>query len=184
MGGYRDIAYLVGTGYGRNEVPFANKNISEISCHAMGTFSCNPLIKTIVDIGGQDVKAIALDGDGSVLEFAMNDKCAAGTGQFLRGHEQDIPHGPGTVLGSFAQGQEDHTGHGPVQRLCRERGDQPPGQKESAGGDRCRHPDGRVQALLHPAQAHRHASTGDGHRGLRQEPGSSSGRWPKSSTWT
>ena len=83
MGSYRDIAYLVGTGYGRNEVPFANKNISEISCHAMGTFSCNPLIKTIIDIGGQDVKAIALDGEGSVLEFAMNDKCAAGTGRFF-----------------------------------------------------------------------------------------------------
>jgi len=83
MQSYRDIAYLVGTGYGRNEVVFANKNISEISCHAMGVFSCNPDIKTIVDIGGQDVKTIALDGDGSVLEFAMNDKCAAGTGRFF-----------------------------------------------------------------------------------------------------
>ena len=83
MNGYRDIACLVGTGYGRNEVAFADKNVSEISCHAMGTFSCNPGIKTIIDIGGQDVKAIALDGDGSVLEFAMNDKCAAGTGRFF-----------------------------------------------------------------------------------------------------
>ena len=83
MGSYRDLAYLVGTGYGRNEVVFADKNISEISCHAMGTFSCNPRIKTIIDIGGQDVKTIALDGDGSVLEFAMNDKCAAGTGRFF-----------------------------------------------------------------------------------------------------
>jgi len=83
MGSYRDLDYLVGTGYGRNEVVFANKNISEISCHAIGTFSCNPQIKTIVDIGGQDVKTIALDGDGSVLEFAMNDKCAAGTGRFF-----------------------------------------------------------------------------------------------------
>ena len=83
MSSYRDLDYLVGTGYGRNEVVFANKNISEISCHAIGTFSCNPQIKTIVDIGGQDVKTIALDGDGSVLEFAMNDKCAAGTGRFF-----------------------------------------------------------------------------------------------------
>lgn len=80
---FRDLACLVGTGYGRNEVAFADKNISEISCHAMGTFSCNPAIKTIVDIGGQDVKAISLDSDGSVLEFAMNDKCAAGTGRFF-----------------------------------------------------------------------------------------------------
>ena len=83
MTSYRDLAYLVGTGYGRNEVAFADKNISEISCHAMGTFSCNPEIKTIIDIGGQDVKTIALDVDGSVLEFAMNDKCAAGTGRFF-----------------------------------------------------------------------------------------------------
>ena len=83
MGGYRDIAYLVGTGYGRNEVAFADKNVSEISCHAVGVFSCKPLIKTIIDIGGQDVKTIALDHDGSVLEFAMNDKCAAGTGRFF-----------------------------------------------------------------------------------------------------
>lgn len=80
---YKDLAYLVGTGYGRNEVAFANENVSEISCHAMGTFSCAPAIKTIVDIGGQDVKAISLNGDGSVLEFAMNDKCAAGTGRFF-----------------------------------------------------------------------------------------------------
>jgi len=83
LGGYKNLAYLVGTGYGRNEVAFANENISEISCHAMGTFSCAPAIKTLVDIGGQDVKTISIDGDGSVLEFAMNDKCAAGTGRFF-----------------------------------------------------------------------------------------------------
>jgi len=83
LASYKDLAYLVGTGYGRNEVAFANENISEISCHAMGTFSCAPQIKTIVDIGGQDVKTISLDSDGSVLEFAMNDKCAAGTGRFF-----------------------------------------------------------------------------------------------------
>ncbi len=83
LSSFRDLACLVGTGYGRNEVAFADRNISEISCHAMGTFTCNPDIKTIVDIGGQDVKAISLNSDGSVLEFAMNDKCAAGTGRFF-----------------------------------------------------------------------------------------------------
>ncbi|KQC09385.1 MAG: activase [Smithella sp. SDB] len=83
LGGYKNLAYLVGTGYGRNEVAFANENISEISCHAMGTFFCSPTIKTIVDIGGQDVKTISIDNDGAVLEFAMNDKCAAGTGRFF-----------------------------------------------------------------------------------------------------
>ncbi len=80
---HRDLAFLVGTGYGRAEIPFAGENISEISCHAMGVFHCDPKIKTIVDIGGQDVKGIAINTDGSVLEFAMNDKCAAGTGRFL-----------------------------------------------------------------------------------------------------
>jgi (R)-2-hydroxyacyl-CoA dehydratese activating ATPase len=83
LNGFKDLAYLVGTGYGRNEVPFANENVSEISCHAMGTYSCAPHVKTIVDIGGQDVKAISVSDDGSVLEFAMNDKCAAGTGRFF-----------------------------------------------------------------------------------------------------
>jgi (R)-2-hydroxyacyl-CoA dehydratese activating ATPase len=78
-----DLAYLVGTGYGRTEVPFADKNISEISCHAMGAYYCDPKIRSIVDIGGQDIKAISLNDDGSVLDFVMNDKCAAGTGRFF-----------------------------------------------------------------------------------------------------
>jgi predicted CoA-substrate-specific enzyme activase len=76
------VDYLVGTGYGRNEVPFADENVSEISCHALGAFFCDREIRTIVDIGGQDMKGIAVADDGSVLEFAMNDKCAAGTGRF------------------------------------------------------------------------------------------------------
>ncbi len=78
-----DLAYLVGTGYGRNKVPFADENISEISCHAMGVHVADPNVKAIIDIGGQDVKGIAVDKDGTVLNFAMNDKCAAGTGRFF-----------------------------------------------------------------------------------------------------
>lgn len=78
-----DLTYLVGTGYGRNKVPFADENISEISCHAMGVHVSDPKIKAIIDIGGQDVKGIAIDKDGTVLNFAMNDKCAAGTGRFF-----------------------------------------------------------------------------------------------------
>lgn len=77
-----DLTYLVGTGYGRNKVPFADENISEISCHAMGVHAADPRIRAIIDIGGQDVKGIAVDRDGTVLDFAMNDKCAAGTGRF------------------------------------------------------------------------------------------------------
>lgn len=77
-----DLAYLIGTGYGRNKVPQADENISEISCHAMGVHITDPNVKAIIDIGGQDVKGIAVDSDGTVKNFAMNDKCAAGTGRF------------------------------------------------------------------------------------------------------
>jgi len=77
------ISRLIGTGYGRNEVPFAHDNISEITCHASGVYFCNPEVRTVLDIGGQDVKAIAIDDNGRVREFVMNDKCAAGTGRFL-----------------------------------------------------------------------------------------------------
>ena len=78
-----DLAYIVGTGYGRNRVPFAAENVSEISCHAMGVHITDPTVKAIIDIGGQDVKGIAVAPDGTVKNFAMNDKCAAGTGRFF-----------------------------------------------------------------------------------------------------
>lgn len=91
---YKDLKYLVGTGYGRNKVPAADENISEISCHAMGVHVADPSVKAIIDIGGQDVKGIAVDKDGTVLNFAMNDKCAAGTGRFFeamaRAFEMDL----------------------------------------------------------------------------------------------
>ena len=78
-----DLAYLIGTGYGRNKVPFADENISEISCHAMGVHVTDPNVRAIIDIGGQDVKGISIDTDGTVKNFAMNDKCSAGTGRFF-----------------------------------------------------------------------------------------------------
>ena len=91
----KDLAYLIGTGYGRNKVPFADENISEISCHAMGVHVTNPDVKAIIDIGGQDVKGISIDTDGTVKNFAMNDKCAAGTGRFFeamaRSFELSLP---------------------------------------------------------------------------------------------
>lgn len=77
-----ELCYLIGTGYGRNKVPFADENISEISCHAMGVHIIDPKVKAIIDIGGQDIKGISIDNDGTVKNFAMNDKCAAGTGRF------------------------------------------------------------------------------------------------------
>ena len=81
--GSKDLAYLIGTGYGRNKVPFADENISEISCHAMGVHVTDPSVRAIIDIGGQDVKGISVDTDGTVKNFAMNDKCSAGTGRFF-----------------------------------------------------------------------------------------------------
>ncbi|PKL23563.1 MAG: activase [Spirochaetae bacterium HGW-Spirochaetae-3] len=91
--GAKDLAYLIGTGYGRNKVPFADENISEISCHAMGVHVVDPSVKSILDIGGQDVKGIAIDADGTVLNFAMNDKCSAGTGRFFEAmaHAFEMP---------------------------------------------------------------------------------------------
>lgn len=89
----KGLAYLVGTGYGRNKVPFADENISEISCHAMGVHVVDPEVKSILDIGGQDVKGISVDRDGTVLGFAMNDKCSAGTGRFFEAmaHAFEMP---------------------------------------------------------------------------------------------
>ena len=78
-----DIQYIVATGYGRVLVPFANENISEISCHARGINWYFPSVRTILDMGGQDCKAINCDSNGLVTNFIMNDKCAGGTGRFL-----------------------------------------------------------------------------------------------------
>ena len=78
-----DVKFIVGTGYGRVKIPFANINLSEIACHGRGAHWCIPTIRTIVDIGGQDSKVIRVDKNGKLLDFGMNDKCAAGTGRFL-----------------------------------------------------------------------------------------------------
>jgi bzd-type benzoyl-CoA reductase Q subunit len=77
-----DIHYVVGTGYGRVNVPFAKRAITEIACHARGAnFMYGPTIRTVLDMGGQDCKAIRVDEKGKVVAFLMNDKCAAGTGR-------------------------------------------------------------------------------------------------------
>jgi len=78
------LHYVVGTGYGRVNVPFAKKTITEIACHARGAhYIYGPTVRTVLDIGGQDCKAIRCDEKGKVLSFLMNDKCAAGTGRGL-----------------------------------------------------------------------------------------------------
>ena len=80
-----DIDYCVSTGYGREKIPFSNSSISEISCHGRGAHWANPAVRTVIDIGGQDCKVIRVDKLGYMVDFAMNDKCAAGTGRFLEG---------------------------------------------------------------------------------------------------
>jgi predicted CoA-substrate-specific enzyme activase len=78
-----DLRYIVGTGYGRLKVPFANENISEITCHARGAQWLCATVRTVIDIGGQDCKVMSVSDSGKVLEFVMNDRCAAGTGRFF-----------------------------------------------------------------------------------------------------
>ena len=79
---FQNLDYVVATGYGRINVPFADRQVTEITCHARGLHSLLPTVKTVVDIGGQDSKGIKLK-NGKVSDFVMNDKCAAGTGRFL-----------------------------------------------------------------------------------------------------
>jgi predicted CoA-substrate-specific enzyme activase len=79
----QDLDLIVSTGYGRVSIPFADETVTEISCHGKGAHYFNPAVRTILDIGGQDSKAIQLNEKGEVTDFVMNDKCAAGTGRFL-----------------------------------------------------------------------------------------------------
>ncbi len=78
-----DVGYVVGTGYGRYKITFGNSQMTEISCHARGAHYIFPNTRTVIDMGGQDSKAITVGESGEVLDFVMNDKCAAGTGRFL-----------------------------------------------------------------------------------------------------
>ena len=78
-----DIEAIVATGYGRNTVAFADKAITEITCHGAGAHFIDPEVRFIIDVGGQDSKVIRINEAGKVIDFAMNDKCAAGTGRFL-----------------------------------------------------------------------------------------------------
>ena len=78
----KEVAYIVATGYGRLNVPFADCQITELSCHARGVYSIFPNVRTAIDIGGQDAKCMKIN-NGKLIDFVMNDKCAAGTGRFL-----------------------------------------------------------------------------------------------------
>jgi (R)-2-hydroxyacyl-CoA dehydratese activating ATPase len=78
------VDFVIGTGYGRYKVEFGDAQVTEIACHARGAAEMFPLTRTVLDMGGQDTKAIRLGERGDVLDFCMNDKCAAGTGRFLQ----------------------------------------------------------------------------------------------------
>jgi predicted CoA-substrate-specific enzyme activase len=78
-----EVEYIVGTGYGRYKVTFGNTQVTEISCHGRGAVHMFPGTRTVVDMGGQDTKAIRVSPTGEIVDFCMNDKCAAGTGRFL-----------------------------------------------------------------------------------------------------
>ncbi len=78
-----EVEYVVGTGYGRYKVTFGNTQVTEISCHGRGAVHMFPDTRTVIDMGGQDTKAIRVSPAGEILDFCMNDKCAAGTGRFL-----------------------------------------------------------------------------------------------------
>lgn len=78
-----EVEYVIGTGYGRYRVTFGNAQVTEISCHGRGAVHMFPGTRTVVDMGGQDTKAIKVSSEGEIVDFCMNDKCAAGTGRFL-----------------------------------------------------------------------------------------------------
>ncbi|NQT71360.1 MAG: CoA activase [Chloroflexi bacterium] len=104
-----DLDYIVGTGYGRLKVQFAKENISEISCHARGAHWMSPTVRTVVDIGGQDCKVMSISDEGKVVEFVMNDRCAAGTGRFFEGMARVLHCGLDGISSLENQGAEPST---------------------------------------------------------------------------
>jgi predicted CoA-substrate-specific enzyme activase len=111
---YDDITYCVSTGYGRERIPFAQHDVSEISCHGKGAVWAVPSVRTIIDIGGQDSKVIRVDANGDMNDFVMNDKCAAGTGRFLEGIAKTF-HMDVSDLGALALKGEEPA---PINSLC------------------------------------------------------------------
>lgn len=97
-----DLKYTIATGYGRVSASFADKIVTEITCHGRGAHFISPDIRTVIDIGGQDAKVVSLDKDGTVIDFVMNDKCASGTGRFLEFTSQLVLHIPLEEMGGLS----------------------------------------------------------------------------------
>ncbi len=114
--GYRweDLEFILATGYGRISIPFAHKRVTEITCHGKGAHFLFPSASTVIDIGGQDSKVIRLSGEGKVIDFVMNEKCAAGTGRFLevmaRSLEVEL-----TMMGTLSKKAENSV---PISSMC------------------------------------------------------------------
>ncbi len=109
-----DIAYTVATGYGRQNFVQADAEVSEISCHARGIHHLLPDVRTIIDIGGQDTKAIQISSRGTIQQFSMNDKCAAGTGRFLDVMSKVLDVG----LDKLGEVDAQHTEISPISNTC------------------------------------------------------------------
>jgi predicted CoA-substrate-specific enzyme activase len=97
-----DLNYVVSTGYARSSIGFADKTVTEIICHAKGAHFVIPSTRFIIDMGGQDSKAIEVDAEGNVTNFVMNDKCAAGTGRFLEVMAQVLEAESVAMMGPLA----------------------------------------------------------------------------------
>jgi predicted CoA-substrate-specific enzyme activase len=109
-----ELAAVVATGYGRNSVRFAHKVVTEITCHAAGARFLYPKVRLVIDVGGQDSKAISLDERGKVRDFVMNDKCAAGTGRFLEVMARALE----VDLAAFAELSSKSDRPSPISSLC------------------------------------------------------------------
>ncbi len=122
--GLETTPFLTLTGYGRQLVDFADKQVTEISCHGLGARFLAPATRAVIDIGGQDSKVIQLDDDGNLCDFLMNDKCAAGTGRFLGG---DLAHAWHQRRATRQHYRKCHAArhHEYVHSVCRIRSDQP-----------------------------------------------------------
>ena len=109
-----DIRRIVSTGYGRASTPFADETVSEITCNAVGVYHFYPDARLIIDIGGQDSKVIQMNEKGKVVNFVMNDKCAAGTGRFLEVAAETL----GVTVGNLADLSEKATEQSRISSTC------------------------------------------------------------------
>ncbi len=131
--GLTETPFLTLTGYGRQLVDFADKQVTEISCHGLGARLLAPDTRTVIDIGGQDSKVIQLDAGGNLSDFLMNDKCAAGTGRFLEVISRTLAPASNNWTPLPTRGTARHYQY--VHGVCRIGGHQPAVGRRRAGGD-------------------------------------------------